>query len=96
MEAEQRRKQIAEAARSPSRSSASIRLVALVVVVGAGQSAAELKGLRQAIDQLTFPTPHQREKREALLPRTETDSGKVAEPEEEDDEEEFDTLVSGA
>ena len=69
----------------------------VVVEVGTGQPAAELKSLRQAIDQLTFPTPHHQEKREALLPRTETDSGKVAEPEEEDDEEEeFDTLVSGA
>lgn len=56
------------------------------VVVEAG--AEGVKGLRQVIDKLTFPTPRKREKREALLPRGGAESGAVAEAEEEEDEEE--------
>lgn len=52
------------------------------VVVEAG--AEGVKGLRQVIDKLTFPTPRKREKREALLPGTERESGAVAEAEEEE------------
>jgi len=56
------------------------------VVVEAG--AGGVKGLRQVIDKLTFQTPRKREKREALLPRIERESGAVAEAEEEEEEEE--------
>lgn len=56
------------------------------VVVEAG--AEGVKGLRQVIDKLTFPTPRKREKREVLLPRTEREGRAVAEIEEEEEEEE--------
>ena len=55
------------------------------VVVEAG--AEGVKGLREVIDKLTFPTPRKREKREALLPGTERESGAVAEAEEDEEEE---------
>jgi len=59
----------------------------VVVEAGDGRPAGELKGLRKIIDESTFTIPRKREKREALLPRTERESGAVAEIEEEDEEE---------
>ena len=58
----------------------------VVVEAGAGQPVGELKRLHQIIDEVTFPSPRQREKREALLPHIDRDAETVAEPEEEEDE----------
>ena len=57
----------------------------VVVETGAGEPAGAVKGLRQVIDGVTFPSPRRREKSEAVLPRIEGDSEAVAEIEEEDD-----------
>ena len=57
----------------------------VVVEIGTEQPAGAIKGLRQIIDGLTFPPPRKWERREALLPRTERDSGAGAEIEEEDE-----------
>lgn len=57
----------------------------VVVEITVGQPQDRLKKLRQIIDKLTFPSPHQRGKTEALLPRTsqEPDASTAEEDEEE-------------
>ena len=57
----------------------------VVVEAELEQPAGELKGLRQVIDELTFPTPRKQEKAEALLPLVDRETGTVAEDEEEDE-----------
>ena len=59
----------------------------VVVTVGAGQPAGGLKGLRQAIDKLTFPASRKRGKTEALLPRIDREADVVSDEEEEEEEE---------
>ncbi len=55
----------------------------VIVEVGAGKPAGGLKGLRQAIDKLTFPSLRKRGKVEALLPHIGREMDVVTEEEEE-------------
>jgi len=55
----------------------------VIVTVGAGQPAEGLKGLRQAIDKLTFPASRKQGKVEALLPQISSETDVVTEEEEE-------------
>jgi hypothetical protein len=57
----------------------------IIVAVGVGQPAGGLKGLRQMIDKLTFPSSRQRGKAEALLPRIGGITEAAAEEEEEEE-----------
>ena len=59
----------------------------VVMEVTAGQSPERFKELRQAIDKLTFPSPHRREKIEPLLPRASRETNVVTTEEDEDEEE---------
>lgn len=62
----------------------------VVVEVGVGQPQDRLKELRQAIDKLTSPSPHKREKAEALVPRIGMEPSRaMAEEADEEDEEEY-------
>lgn len=65
----------------------------VVVAVTAGQPQDRLKELRQIIDKLAFPSPHKREKTEALVPRIgmEPSRASAEEGDEEDEEEYFHT-----
>lgn len=57
--------------------------------VEAGQSQDRIKKLRQVIDKLAFPSPHKREKAEAILPRIGLETGvTLAEEEEEEEDDE--------
>jgi len=56
----------------------------VIVAVGAGQPAGGLKGLRQAIDKLTFPLSRKRGKVEPLLPHIGRETDVVTEEEEEE------------
>jgi hypothetical protein len=55
----------------------------VIVAVGAGQPAGGLKGLRQAIDKLVFPSSRKRGKAEALLPYIGRETDVATEEEEE-------------
>ncbi|MFC2016393.1 hypothetical protein ACFLUF_01640, partial [Chloroflexota bacterium] len=59
----------------------------VVVEVTVEQPQDRLKELRQVIDKLPFPSPRQREKTEALLPRISPESSIVTIEEEEEEEE---------
>ena len=56
----------------------------IVIESGTGQPADRLKGLRQVIDKLAFPSQRKRGKTEALLPHTGREASIVAEEEEEE------------
>lgn len=63
-------------------------VVGVVVAAGVGQPAGGLKGLRQTIDNLAFPTQRKRGKAGALLPYVSGEASRVVEEEEEEEEEE--------
>ena len=58
----------------------------MIIEVGVKQPQDRLKKLRQVIDKLDFPSPRQREKVEALLPRIGREPDEVATEEEEEEE----------
>lgn len=58
----------------------------VVVETGPEQPSGEITRLRQTIDGLKPPTTRKRQKMDALLPHTDTDTETMAEIEEEDDE----------
>ena len=58
----------------------------VIIEVGVKQPQDRLKKLRQVIDKLDFPSPRQREKVEALLPRIGREPDEVATEEEEEEE----------
>ena len=60
----------------------------VVVEVGVGQPVEGLKGLRQTIDNLAFPSQRRWGKAEALLPYVSPEASMVTEEEEEEEEEE--------